>query len=192
VTIQLLYNLAETAAATVGIFTVIKVVILPVTKWIGRKIKGYWSNLTGNSNQQKQIDIIAITQNTHNATISTVEQVAKFIIDHTIEKPLFLCDASGLCVWANIGFCKMLGVGLKEALGWGWVSYLHKDDRERVYHQWVEVMTHPRPFHSSHRFVSSFEELHEVVAFAQPIYTNGVVTSWIGMVKILPNDEVSA
>ena len=45
---------------------------------------------------------------------------------------IYQTDAQGRCVYVNSALCDLFGLTEKEALGDGWLSRIHPEDRDRV------------------------------------------------------------
>ncbi|HWQ35821.1 MAG TPA: PAS domain S-box protein [Blastocatellia bacterium] len=65
---------------------------------------------------------------------------------------IFRTDVSGDCVYVNERWCRITGLPPREALGKGWATSLHPDDRERVLSEWYRSSTANRIFKSEYRF----------------------------------------
>jgi len=67
---------------------------------------------------------------------------------------IYLTDIEGRCVYANDSWCAMAGLSPSEALGDGWQTGLHPDDRERVLAAWKEMVAWGSDWAQDYRFVS--------------------------------------
>ncbi|MBD2435501.1 EAL domain-containing protein [Nostoc sp. FACHB-110] len=65
---------------------------------------------------------------------------------------IFRTDAQGLCIYVNERWCKIAGLTPEAALGSGWVSVLHHDDREKVVLEWYCATQENRSFQAEYRF----------------------------------------
>ena len=65
---------------------------------------------------------------------------------------IFRTDTNGDCIYANQRWCQMAGLTMEAAMGQGWVSALHPDDRERIFAEWYEAAQAGRLFQSEYRF----------------------------------------
>ena len=50
---------------------------------------------------------------------------------------VFVSDRDGSCVYVNERWCELAGLSYSEAIGDGWSSALHPDDRERIAAEWA-------------------------------------------------------
>ena len=65
---------------------------------------------------------------------------------------IFHTDASGGCLYVNQRWCEMTGMTAEEAMGDGWATALHPDDREWLFRAWKESATTGEPFRLEYRF----------------------------------------
>lgn len=60
--------------------------------------------------------------------------------------PMFEADSHGECLWVNRAWIHTTGVSLEDALGRGWVTAVHPDDRAWVYREWQKSVRLKAPF----------------------------------------------
>jgi len=65
---------------------------------------------------------------------------------------IFRTDAQGHCIFVNERWCQIAGLTPTQALGDGWATALHPDDRERVAGEWYQAAQDDRPFQLEYRF----------------------------------------
>jgi PAS domain S-box-containing protein len=65
---------------------------------------------------------------------------------------IFLSDEEGGCVFVNARWSEMTGLPPERALGSGWASAVHPEDRERVLAGWQQAVERARPSISEFRF----------------------------------------
>ncbi len=65
---------------------------------------------------------------------------------------VFVTDATGAATYLNPQWLHIAGMTVDKALGAGWISAIHPDDRERVSAAWYAAARERRPFLSEHRF----------------------------------------
>ncbi|MEO1086452.1 MAG: ATP-binding protein, partial [Acidobacteriota bacterium] len=96
---------------------------------------------------------------------------------------LYRTDAGGSCVYANSQWQKIAGMGRHEALGDGWVSCLHSDDKERVFAEWSRAIEGRVPFESEYRFQRSDGRSTWLLGKASPVLNRlGEVVEWVGSI----------
>ena len=66
---------------------------------------------------------------------------------------IFRTDNKGQCLYVNQSWCQMAGITDQQALGDGWSTAIHPQDRERVFHEWQQAAENGQmPFSSECRF----------------------------------------
>lgn len=65
---------------------------------------------------------------------------------------IFRTNLQGDCIYANERWCQIAGFTMKAALGQGWSSAIHPDDRERVFAEWYQAAQSNRRFQTECRF----------------------------------------
>ena len=96
---------------------------------------------------------------------------------------IFRTDPKGQCLFVNSKWCEYSGLTEQEALGFGWISALHPDDRERVNLEWQDAAKLGRQFKSEYRFVRSDGEVFWLFGLASPEKDlKGNVIGYIGTI----------
>ena len=72
---------------------------------------------------------------------------------------IYLTAPDGGCTYANPAWLKMAGMSEPEALGQGWVSGLHPDDRDTVYANWNRMVESDGEWGMEYRFVNAEDEV---------------------------------
>jgi len=65
---------------------------------------------------------------------------------------IFRTDVRGNCIYTNERWCQIAGMHPEEALGEGWATALHPQDRERVIAEWYQAAKAQVPFYTECRF----------------------------------------
>jgi len=65
---------------------------------------------------------------------------------------VYEADGEGKCVWVNRRWCEITGLLPEEAMGNGWVTAIHPDDRAKVFSEWESSVKHGRDFDLAYRF----------------------------------------
>ena len=65
---------------------------------------------------------------------------------------IFRTDVRGNCIYTNERWCQIAGMHPEEALGEGWATALHPQDRERVIAEWYQAAKTQVPFYTECRF----------------------------------------
>jgi len=93
------------------------------------------------------------------ATLKTTEgalvtsQVRFAALTQASPTGVFQTDAAGACVFVNERWCVMAGITPDQALGDGWTTVLHPDDRDSVFTEWQQSVQEQRPFSLEYRFL---------------------------------------
>jgi PAS domain S-box-containing protein len=65
---------------------------------------------------------------------------------------IFRTDIDGNCIYTNERWCQIAGMYPEDALGEGWTTALHPDDRERVIDEWYRAARAHVSFYTECRF----------------------------------------
>ncbi|MEE8058218.1 MAG: PAS domain S-box protein, partial [Pseudomonadales bacterium] len=65
---------------------------------------------------------------------------------------VFYTNPDGDCTYVNKQLCQITGLTFNEAMGTGWTTSLHPEDRDRVINEWYEATKSNQVFHSEYRF----------------------------------------
>lgn len=65
---------------------------------------------------------------------------------------VYEADEEGKCIWVNRKWCEITGLLPEEAVGHGWVTALHPDDRDKVFTEWKSSISLNRDFDLVYRF----------------------------------------
>ncbi len=68
---------------------------------------------------------------------------------------LFRTDKNGHCVYVNAKWREISGMTNEEALGKGWITAIHEDDREMVFDEWNCCVESHQEFSMEYRFQTS-------------------------------------
>jgi two-component system sensor histidine kinase/response regulator len=97
---------------------------------------------------------------------------------------IFLDDSKGNCCYLNERFMEMMGLSFEEALGRGWCSALHPEDRDRVLSEIAEATHRGGVFVSSYRFVHKTGEVVRVETISRALpRSDNSRQAYIGVVQ---------
>ncbi|MBD1896274.1 PAS domain S-box protein [Coleofasciculus sp. FACHB-129] len=106
---------------------------------------------------------------------STLARVSRVGIFHT--------DSQGKCLYTNERWCELTGITSEAALGAGWETALHPDDRQRIFAEWYQAAQENRLFQSEYRYQRSDGSVAWVLGQAAPeIGENGETIGYVGTV----------
>lgn len=94
---------------------------------------------------------------------------------------IFQTNIQGDCIFVNPRWLEVTGISREEALGKGWASALHPDDREQVFNQWYKAVQAGREFGMEYRFQTPQNKVTWVFGSAIAIRDRlGTVTGYLG------------
>jgi PAS domain S-box-containing protein len=83
---------------------------------------------------------------------------------------VFVSGRDGACVYVNDRWCELTGLSFDAALGDGWSSALHPDDRDRVAAEWEAASAQERDSVIEYRFVRPDGSVCWVKGYASAVY----------------------
>ncbi|MGB3403057.1 MAG: ATP-binding protein [Microcoleaceae cyanobacterium] len=96
---------------------------------------------------------------------------------------IFQTDAKGDCLFINPRLQEMMGLTEAEAMGYGWVSGLHPEDKQHICSVWYEAARTDKPFASEYRFLTPQGQVVWVFGRAVGLYDEiGQCTGYFGTV----------
>ena len=94
---------------------------------------------------------------------------------------IFRTDASGACTYVNEHYCKIAGIKPEAALGGGWASAIHPDDRAHITEMWRRSVGERAPFNREFRFRRPTGHITWVVGQArEELGSNGELLGYVG------------
>lgn len=94
---------------------------------------------------------------------------------------IFKTDKDGACNFVNEEWMKYSGLSFNEALGFGWSSAIHKDDKDRVLKEWQEAMFSKKDFICDSRFINKQGKVTWLSTKAIALYnSNNNIFGYIG------------
>ncbi len=140
-------------------------------------------NRENNSKDELDLVVDAINKmqvNIKNSFNALVKSEKRFqVLAKVSPVGVFHADKQGDCTYVNDSWCKMADISFNDALGVGWFSAIHPDDRDRVFKDWYENIRNATRFKSEFRFLcddgkitwlyvqldSIFDEYNELTGF---------------------------
>ena len=109
------------------------------------------------------------------------EERYRYLIE-TIPQLVWTCDTNGLCDYVNQQLCDYTGLTFEQALGEGWLSAVHPDDRQGSYTVWMNAVQNSTAYRHHYRFreaASNHYRWHLVLGL--PLKDqDGQVVKWFG------------
>lgn len=109
---------------------------------------------------------------------------------HLTAKPMFKSDQNGKFIWINTAFARMVGVGLEDLKGLGWLSFISDADQAKISKEWDESVADGRRFEAVFSIRNSYSrEEKRVKAQAFPVQANtsvlGFIGTWISVEELI-------
>lgn len=83
---------------------------------------------------------------------------------------IFQADSAGDMLFTNTKFCELIGFSPEDALGNGWMSALHPEDRDRICRSWTDnIHAATASFSDEFRFLTPDGRIHWVCGIAKRI-----------------------
>ncbi len=79
-------------------------------------------------------------------SVEDLKMKNRILLDHYVDKAMFMSDLKGECIWVNKPYLKLLQVDTQEVLGNNWQGFIHNDDREKVLDEWESSVANKRNF----------------------------------------------
>lgn len=97
---------------------------------------------------------------------------------------IFRMDAQGHCTYTNPCSQAIGGYTFEEALGDGWLEFIHPEDREQVLPQWLQAMSEQKEFSGEVRYVHRDSTIRFGQIRTSPLFsTNGELIGHVGTVE---------
>lgn len=147
----------------------------------------YLTRLLPYRSQDDRIDGVVITF----VDVTDLKR-AEEALRRSVERFRALVDASAQTVWSadeqgavnedSPPWRSLTGQSLDEWLGWGWLTGVHEDDRERVEREWLEAVRSKRPYETELRLRHEGSGWRWISLRAVPLADpDGSVRGWVGM-----------
>lgn len=117
------------------------------------------------------------------ATLTDLHLEIKARGDLNIDAAEFTCAHDGEVTNVNLTFARWLGVDKSELLRWGWINYIHPDDRDRVRAEWQSCIKEHRTLNIKYRIVEVDGDVTNVHAVATPIPDAPPARQWVGVIR---------
>jgi PAS domain S-box-containing protein len=95
---------------------------------------------------------------------------------------IYQTDAEGRCVYVNSALCDLFGLTEKEALGDGWLSRIHPEDRDRVSAARQYAVTSIPVFHIEYRILHQDGRTRWVAAFSTALMDGSTFKGRVGTI----------
>lgn len=114
-------------------------------------------------------------------------RIAQDLFTESINFPAFHTNHLGMTTWINKVLKLLAGITADEdAMGLGWLSMVHPDDRERVRRVWLEAIADKRDYSDEYRIISATTGKTMLISsVAKVIRTDDGIVGWSGTFKIV-------
>ncbi|MBD0302465.1 MAG: PAS domain S-box protein, partial [Tolypothrix sp. T3-bin4] len=130
---------------------------------------------------RKQVELALLTSQRRYQTLAEAAPVCIF---HT--------DANFVGLYINKRWTEMTGYSVEEALGSGWISALHPEDRDRVFTVWMEAAANQTLYQCEHRFLRADGTDIWVICQALPeLDDNKKIKGFIGTITDITDRKVA-
>lgn len=116
-------------------------------------------------------------------TLSTTE-IGRRTLVSVMEIGEWHSDAHGQCTFINAAACRLTNRPESDFLGRNWYNVVHKDDVERVAHEWYLAVEERRTFRMRYRWVRSDGSPVPISVVANPVVdSGGDLIGWVAIVR---------
>jgi PAS domain S-box-containing protein len=120
------------------------------------------------------------------AELALAESEAKFrSLSECSPIGIILMDRQGLCIYTNPRYQAIVSYTFEEALGTGWLSFVHPDDRESILNKWFEtVREHQEDFFKVIRYIRKDKAIRFCEVRTAPVTTDkGEFIGYVGTME---------
>ena len=189
-------NLEETDKIISIILGGISIIGLIFKKWITPKIPKLWElfkylfyipskvkNLE-KLLERSSFDNIEGKIDSIHSTLYILRHKCAFLMNEC-KIPIWECDLSGKCIWANKYLLDLFGMDLENVLDFGWLNALHPDDIQTTNSKWLKSIEMGVPYKARYRVVNkkTGENIFCQTASFKISDENGVALSFLGVVE---------
>lgn len=148
-----------------------------------RKIRSWWAPYKAGIEGAAQVPTLAKDVELMSGALNLLTLHVRARSDIDIETAQFESNADGANTYVNLTYARWLGVGKVELMGWGWINYVHPEDRIRVRREWDSCRAEHRKYNVRFRFLDAGGEEFTVDALATPIPDAPPAKSWLGVIR---------
>lgn len=106
------------------------------------------------------------------------------IVERHLQIGIYVCSRLGAITWVNEHFSASFGIDRDAATGFGWVSCIHSDDRDRVQEAWRRYAANDLPFSATCRVKNDRTNQVWVGQFRTiPLMRGDDIAGWVGCVE---------
>ncbi len=127
--------------------------------------------------------VLDITVQKESEAVLQKQEQLVYSLTESVPVGIFRTDVLGRCLYANDRWCNIAGLSRDEALGYGWTTAVHVEDRERVMNEWQQAVQNQQQFMLEYRFKTRQQITTWILGLAQ-VERNlqGEVQGYIGTI----------
>ena len=97
---------------------------------------------------------------------------------------IFVADINGFCTYNNPRFQVISGISCKTGLGEGWRHFIHPEDQERVFAEWLAIAPTNREVSLEFRFLHQDGSIRWVCVRTSPMFADtGKISGYVGTLE---------
>lgn len=101
-------------------------------------------------------------------------------------------DPLGKNTYVSPYWTELTGISREDALGDGWANGLHPDDRDKIFHGWLEAASKDKPYSTEFRFIHPDGRCVWVLCQASAVKTrDGSVQEWLGTITDITDRKIA-
>lgn len=153
-----------------------------------RKLSAWWAPYKAGIQGSAQVPAMAKEMEVLAGQVHLLTLHVRARGDIDISTAQFETDATGQNIEVNLTYARWLGVGKGELLRWGWINFVHPDDRIRVRKEWDSCRTEHRTYSIRFRMLDVGGEVFTVDVLATHIPEDPPAKKWLGVMRRVVND----
>jgi PAS domain S-box-containing protein len=113
-----------------------------------------------------------------------IQEVRQRLLESSVGLSIYVCDKEGNCEFVNDELCDLFGLEKADCIGFGWLSGLGPNDRQRVHDNWMFCVKNKIPYDCDYKVQNQrTKEIHTVTAKGYPVVSHsGEVLCYVGTI----------
>lgn len=103
--------------------------------------------------------------------------------------PFFQSGVEGNYTHVNRCWSELFGLGLPEAIGSGWESIIHPDDKDRIVEEWISAVKEERVFVQTFKCICKRGDIITVKCQAVPLKSSELFLGHMGLIYVKKEKE---
>jgi PAS domain S-box-containing protein len=175
--------LLKEAAAVIGATGVIFAAVIGFLRFIRKPLVKFKREIDEALAAIKKIEPMAEAIVDIQQRMLAAEAEARALADSDPTAARFTCDSIGENTHVNATYCRWLGVGRDELIGWRWLSFVPEFDRERLRDEWDSARRERRAYRVRHALETGDRRVIYVDTVVTPVPEEGPIHRWIGVMR---------